>query len=82
MKYFLCNWLGVINWEPKTIDEVTKDVLKPYWTRMDWFYVPEPYVYFDGIRYVYNSCAPRTIEIRTIEDITIVQEKLAKAGMI
>lgn len=69
MKYFLCNWLGVINWESKTIDKVIEDVSKPYWTRMNWFYVPEQYVYFDGIRYVYNSCAPCTIEIHTFEDI-------------
>lgn len=70
MRYYLCNWLGVINWKSKTIDEVIKDVSKPYWERLDWFYVPEQFVHFDGIRYVYNAVLPPSLQIRTIEDIT------------
>ena len=71
MKYYICNWLGVVNGIPRDKDYVLEDISSPYSLvksdRLGYFYVPESHTRFDGIRRVLSYEFGR--QIKTVEDL-------------
>ena len=68
MNFYPANWLGLISDHPvpETEGEVLKIISRPYWPRMNWFYVAEAQTFVTPIR---REMVSFPFEIRTEEDL-------------
>lgn len=74
MQYRLCTKAGVSGMNAVSRDTVIQDIESGHLYNF-WFYVPEMFVWHDGIRYRYPF--PCT-EIRTLEDLESFEKSLRK----